>query len=202
MWNEIEAIDINPNNWSNVLLDMHRTKKRVLIQALHMIQLISEAEDLELAETYATAAIHLIGSLKDMLEQDLIEVGHYEKWSGSIVQKNMIDDPLLKVLRNIRNYDVHYKTLDYGMQNGMMYYIEGEDIAHTEDNSLFFDEFTWEEYSSWRPKKKDLTPDHIEWFNNQTGSWSVKYICYEAINRYCWYINSFFISISDNSRRG
>lgn len=79
----------------------------------------------------------------------------------------------------------------------MMYYIEGTEIAYTEDNSLFFEEFTWEEYSIWRPKKKDLTPNHIEWFNNQTVYWSVKYICYEAIDRYCRHLCSFLVSISE-----
>jgi hypothetical protein len=162
-----------------------------------LVNLINETEEIELAETFATAAIQLIGSFKNMLEQDFIEIGLFEKWGGSNAQKNMVDDPLLKVFRNIRNHDVHYKSLDYGMRNGMMYSIEGEDIAHTEDNSLFFDDFTWEEYSIWRPKKKDLTPDHIEWFNNQARYWSIKYICYEVINRYCHYVGMFLnISLS------
>lgn len=80
----------------------------------------------------------------------------------------------------------------------MTYYIEDSDIAHAEDNSLFFEKFTWEEYSKGRPKKRDLTPDQIEWFNNRVSYWSVKYICYEAINRYCHYIDSFLASNEDS----
>ncbi|USB33902.1 hypothetical protein [Paenibacillus sp. YPG26] len=72
MWEDIEVINISTDYWNKVLLDMPRTKKRILNQALNMINLIDTTEQVELAETYATAAIHFIGSIKDMLEQDIL----------------------------------------------------------------------------------------------------------------------------------
>lgn len=195
MWDDINEINIQFDYWNATLSKLPRTRKRVLKQAIYMINSINLADDIQIAETYATAAIHFIGTIKDMVKQDLLDLNIFNEWNISKEQKLVTEDPLLKVLRVIRNYDVHYRTLEYELFDGMMYHIVGENIAQTEDNSLFFEEFTWEEYEKMRPKKKELTPEHLEWFNNQTRYWSVKYICYEAINRYCKYINSFITSM-------
>lgn len=48
-------------------------KKRILSQIINVVKFINLSEEKEPAETYATAAIHFIGSIKDMLEQDLTD---------------------------------------------------------------------------------------------------------------------------------
>jgi hypothetical protein len=63
MWDDINEINIQFDYWNATLSKLPRTRKRVLDQTIYMVNSINLADDIRVAEAYATAAIHFIGTI-------------------------------------------------------------------------------------------------------------------------------------------
>lgn len=141
-----------------------------------------------------TASLNSLFSIKDMIKRDCIEHRLLEKWNDSIQKKEITIDPLLSVLREIRNYNIHIEYRNETIENFTAFHGSSIDDNKLKDfgEYIFFKEVNIRDLLSLSNVKRGfINTRMLDWFNRQTRIWPVHFIIGEARQRYALYVSSF-----------
>lgn len=146
------------------------------------------------------SSLNLLFSIKDVIKKDLNEHHLLREWEKSKWKKKIEkEDVLLRVLREVRNHNIHIQVWKNQIKNyqGMI----GNDkvsnlkIVHMGEQ-VFFKCIDFSNMKELRNVKKGtINLEDIEWFNKQSSMYPAFALICEARERYAKYISSF---ISEN----
>ena len=142
------------------------------------------------------SSLNLLFSIKDVIIKDLEEHKLLMEWKKSEWKKKVEEDELLKVLREIRNHNIHVEVWNNPVKN-----YRGKIGNKTLDNfkevdlgdHVFFKHIDFSNMKKLKNVKKygAINSQDIEWFNMQSSIFSASDLICEARERYAYYISEF-----------
>ena len=145
----------------------------------------------------AWASIAALSSARDMLVCDLQEDGRDEEWKCSIAKKRLDQDPLLAVLHELRNYEVHLECREGEIRDHEAYAVSADGLTlhhFRERNAFFIVPIVYDELASLRniaSGRSTVTPEMVEWFKRQASDWPAVYIVGKAHRLFALYVDDF-----------
>ena len=135
----------------------------------------------------------------DPLHRDLAEIGLGDNWLASEERRDLYADPLLAVLFELRNYEVHIELRTGEMKSfrAIIGYCAKPDVAPKELDSgdcVFISPIDFTSLSLLRnvqSGRSKLTAEMVDWFNRQASTWPAAYLIGTARERYAVYIARF-----------
>jgi hypothetical protein len=132
----------------------------------------------------------------DPLHRDLKDLGVGEQWIISEERKEIYTDPLLAVLFELRNYEVHIELRTGKVKNfHSLFAYETRPEDEPEDielgDKVFISKIDFDSLSQLRnvrTRRSTVTPEMIEWFNRQADIWPASYLLGIARERYASYL--------------
>lgn len=138
-------------------------------------------------------------SMDDPLDRDFESIGLAEEWRKSEERRKLYEDPLIAVLLELRNYEVHFELRKGDVRNFRpLYGMEARPNEEPKEIDLgerFFiasiDYKSLSQTINIKSGKSKVTSEMIEWFNRQTSTWPAAYIIGQARERYTVFIAEF-----------
>lgn len=121
------------------------------------------------ASTVAFAA------LKDSLKLDLNELRLYDAWGNSTERRDTYDNPLIAVLFELRNYEIHFEFRKVDIRDFQAY--RGSDPKlnnYIFEGSIFISPIEFNKLSQLnniKSGKSGVTASMVDWFNKQASTW-------------------------------
>jgi hypothetical protein len=162
---------------------------------------VEESRKLQIKSWLSWASIVAIPApaVGDPLHHDLIDIRVGDEWIGSEERRQIYADPLLAVLFELRNYEVHVE-LRIGETKNFRTML-GSDAAPDTDlkemdfgDELFISPVDFPVLSQLRnvqSRRSRVTPEMVAWFNRQASTWPAAYLIATARERYTTYIARF-----------
>lgn len=142
------------------------------------------------------SSLNLLFSIKDVIIKDLEEHKLLMEWKKSEWKKKIEEDELLKVLREVRNHNIHIEVWDNTVKN-----YRGKIGSKALDNlkevdlgdNVFFKPIDFSNMEKLKNVKIHgaINSQDIEWFNIQSSMYSASDLICEARERYAYYISKF-----------
>lgn len=135
----------------------------------------------------------------DPVHRDLAEIGLGEIWLKSQERRDLYTDPLLAVLFELRNYEVHIELRRAEMKN-FHAIVEYDTKPDSEPKELDFegrvyispiDFVSLSRLRNVQSGRSTVTVEMVDWFNRQADTWPAAYLIGTARERYTAYIAKF-----------
>lgn len=143
------------------------------------------------------SSLNLLFSIKDVIYIDIEDNNlSKEKWENSKWKIKVEEDVLLKILREIRNHNIHIEVWSNPIKN-QKGYIGNKSLNNWEKidlgNQVFFEKIDFSKMQKLKNVKryKSIKAEDIEWFNRQSTMYSASDLISEARKRYSNYISEF-----------
>lgn len=137
--------------------------------------------------------------VNDPLYRDLEAIGLADKWVGSEERHDLYADPLLAVLFELRNYEVHFelRTGEWKNFRPLVGYGAKPEVEPQEEDlgdRVFVSPIDLQSLSQLRnvqTGQSKVTAEMVDWFNRQTATWPAAYLIGVARERYTAYVAQF-----------
>lgn len=164
----------------------------------HIVQ-VDKDEKIQIKSWLLWASIVALSSVGDSLLIDLEEIGLTHKWRSSEERKSVYKNPLLAVLLELRNYEVHIEFRPGELRNFSAWLAhDANPNKETEQKDMgdafFFSPIDYQSLSRLRnlqSGRSNVTAEMTEWFNRQTSAWPAAYLIGIARELYTKYIANF-----------
>lgn len=118
------------------------------------------------------------------------------EWNKSEWKKKVEEDELLKVLREIRNHNIHIEVWNNPVKNyrGRIGNKALDNFKEVDlGDNVFFKPIDFSDMKKLKNVKRygSINSEHIEWFNMQSSMYSASDLICEARERYAYYICEF-----------
>ncbi|MGL6186070.1 MAG: hypothetical protein ACRC1T_11895 [Clostridium chrysemydis] len=137
---------------------------------------IKDTGEEHLAEWKVFSALSLLFSIKEVIIKDFKKYKMQNQWIKSIWNDNINKDSLIKILREIRNYNIHIELTKHDIKNQHIQLGTGNNkITGILEKEIFFNEINMENLSQLNNVRryKNISHEEIKWFNQQSSIWSV-----------------------------
>lgn len=138
-------------------------------------------------------------AVNDPLYRDLEALGLVDKWVCSEERRNLYADPLLAVLFELRNYEVHFeiRTGEWRNFRPLLGYGAKPEVEPQEKDlgdKVFISPIDFPSLSQLRnvqTGRSKVTTEMVDWFNRQSATWPAAYLIGVARERYAIYVAHF-----------
>ena len=138
-------------------------------------------------------------AINDPLYRDLESLGLADKWVDSEERRNLYADPLLAVLFELRNYEVHFEIRTGVWKNfrpSLGYDTRPDAEPQEKDlgDRIYFSPIDYPSLSELRNiqmRKSKVTIEMVDWFNRQATTWPAAHLIGAARERYSAYVTKF-----------
>lgn len=137
-------------------------------------------------------------SCDDPLQKDLEYMGLAERWEKSEEKQNLYADPLIAVILELRNYEVHFELRTGIMKEFQVFYgstsrLDGAKKIVINDE-VFIAQIDYKLISRTRnivSGKSAVSAEMVNWFNHQISIWPAGMLLLEAKGRFCFFVAEF-----------
>lgn len=144
------------------------------------------------------ASIAALMSIREVIEIDLEEHGFLKLWKDSTEHREIQENRVLLVLKELRNFEVHF---EFQPRMSHAQVDRSSVIEHIDHDSFFFTPIDWEDLSKLRnikSGKSQITKEIVEEFNEQYAKkYSVETIITSMLDWYSAKIASFLETVKD-----
>jgi hypothetical protein len=137
-------------------------------------------------------------SVDDPLHRDLIDLGVGDQWVSSPEREALSSDPLLAVLFELRNYEVHVEFRPSEVKKFQAQFgseRQGNSEKNFVDRDAIFiapiDFISLSKLRNVKSGRSKITEDMVDWFNRQARTWPASYLIGVARERYAKYISKY-----------
>lgn len=128
-------------------------------------------------------ALAALASIPEVLERELEEIGLADTWRASVIREAIRRDPLLAILRELRNYETHLAFIERRRSSTLPI----AELAHEpEIHSSYFAPVSFSqlaELRNIRDGRSPVTQETVEHFNHLAERYSVKGVVDLAMDR-------------------
>jgi hypothetical protein len=145
------------------------------------------------------ASLVAFAAVKDSLKLDLKELDLFDRWQGSQEKHDVHNEPLIAILMEWRNYEVHFESREAEVKDFQALLgfgaRPGEEPQEKElGERVFIAEVDFTSLSrlrNIRSGRSPVTAEMVDWFNRQASTWPAVYLIGRARESYTEYIARF-----------
>jgi len=160
---------------------------------------VDSSEKLQVKSWLNWASIVTLSAVGDSLHRDLEEFGLADKWRASEERRNVYAHPLLAVLFELRNYEVHFEFREGEVRNfrPLVGYGAKPNVEPQEKDlgdEFFFSPIDFTSLSRLRniqSGRSSVTVEMVDWFNRQASTWPAAYLIGVARQVYAEHVARF-----------
>jgi len=143
------------------------------------------------------ASVVALSSAREMLTRDLHDIGLDVAWRSSAQRGRLIASPLLAVLHELRNYEVHLEfregnIRDHDVWVGSPGSSEAKHYRHPD--AYFFSPIEFSELARLHnisDGRSLVTSEMVQWFSRQAATWPAVYLVGEARDLFVFHVDEF-----------
>lgn len=157
---------------------------KLLDGSKYMIEIKDDNKE-DVNEWKVISSLNLLFSIREIILQDLENYALISEWKNSKWSANINNNALVKILREIRNYNIHIELIKNKSKDQYVT-IQSKGGKTTFEgiieNQIFFNQIDIKTLSKLRNVKKynNISIEELEWFNKQSKYWSVSDLCQVA----------------------
>jgi hypothetical protein len=145
------------------------------------------------------ASIAAFSSIRDTLWFELSAIGLENAWHNSNERSRALKDPLIAVVLELRNYQVHFEFQDVDIKDfstlvGYARQPEKEPERFELGEHAFISKIDFTQLAKTRNIQQGIssvTKNHVAWFNRQAATWPSAYLIGEARHRFAGFMAEF-----------
>jgi hypothetical protein len=141
-----------------------------------------------------SAALTNLCSTEDSFNLDAEDLGLADQWQASRERDSFRTEPLIGVLRELRNYTVHFQFLEHHRRP---FFAEWGGEVRDLGEPTYLAPIEWCELSrlrNFQEERTSVTEETLDWFNRQVAIWPAGFLLAEASSRYAEVYTAFLSS--------
>lgn len=175
------------------LLDYAGERARAALYFSRLVGTKSFDGNLELARWYLRAALSDFRSIFDLLPTDLKSLGLVAQWKGSPHRSNLESDPIVAVLRKVRDFAVHSQVIAGEQKTFRVVSSGGSDGVASSLPALVIEPLNRVALKAKRGKDElsQFDDECLSVFNQHASAWPADLLVHIAIYRTSEYLAAF-----------
>jgi len=148
--------------------------------------------NLELARWYLRAALSEFRSILDLIGTDLKSLALSAQWKGSPQRLQVEEDPLISVLRKIRDFAIHSQVIVGEQKTFRVVSSGGRDVV-SDLPAVVIEPLNRSALKARRGKDElsQFTDEHLAVFNQHASNWPADLLVHIAVYRMSEYLAAF-----------
>ena len=166
------------NNMSRFVETYERVNGAILFSSAYGCTLIPRTN--QQSEAFFRASLAEFVSMEETLERDLLKL----KINKKSIKINDSKNPLLHIIRELRNLEIHLKTSNLLRKKRKALWADKEiDFSYDIINSIEIKDFN--SLRNAKYYKEDDIKEMLKWFNNAQIEWGVRDLVFRTVRCFC-----------------